>query len=33
LMLEIEPANRPGLTTLAQTAEHVLLDAAVVVAA
>lgn len=33
LMLEIEPANRPSLTTLAQTAEHVLLDAPMVVAA
>jgi sugar phosphate isomerase/epimerase len=27
LMLEVEPSNRPGLTTLAETAEHVVLDA------
>ena len=27
LLLEVEPSNRPGLITLAETAEHVLLDA------
>jgi|tagenome__1003787_1003787.scaffolds.fasta_scaffold20961948_2 sugar phosphate isomerase/epimerase len=27
LMLEVEPSNRPGLVTLAETAEHVVLDA------
>lgn len=33
LMLEVEPSNRPGLTTLAETAGHVLLDAPMVAAA
>jgi sugar phosphate isomerase/epimerase len=33
LMLEVEPSNRPGLTTLAETAAHVLLAAPMVTAA
>jgi sugar phosphate isomerase/epimerase len=33
LMLEVEPANRPGLMTLAETAGHVLLDAPLATAA
>ena len=33
VMLEVEPSNRPGLTTLAETAEHVVFDAPVAAAA
>jgi sugar phosphate isomerase/epimerase len=33
LMLEVEPSNRPDLVTLAETAEHVVLDAPVAAAA
>jgi len=32
-MLEVEPSNRPGLVTLAETAEHVVLDAPLMAAA
>jgi hypothetical protein len=33
LMLEIEPTHRPGLVTLAETAEHVVLAAPAMTAA